>query len=502
MLIPFPELIRKYNIKPEGVVHIGSNTGKPECKWYYDNGVKRTVWIEALPSVYKEMKEEISKYPKSIGLNSLVSDTDGLTVPFNVSSNHGESSSMLEFGSHKIHHPDVTFIDRIRLVTSRFDSLMIRKGINIREFDFLNIDVQGVEGAVLKGIGDMLRVFKYLYIEVNRGEEDVYVNCSKIDDIVSYVAEFGFELKEVKWTGANWGDAYFEKRKDMNSVFKRQQSKPALREGIVNNVPEEFMQDIRFHYPPDNHEIFERWYYLNYNQPNERLYIPIQWTGVLVNNNFGNDLPTIARLQSFIDGLDRSKKYYTIHQFDLGCMVDFKDLDILVFGMAGGRIDYCLPLLCQPHKFEFNVEKTLFASFIGRRTHPVRDKIIDALKDKQGCYISEAKHDMSSYCSIIAHSIFTICGRGFGNNSFRVQEALQYGSIPVIISDERLEPHNIPFEEYGYFIHSDSVDSIYTLLTTLTTTEIKLKQEKLKHYYEKFFSYSGTKTLILEQLKK
>lgn len=499
MLIPFDTLCKKYSIKPEGVLHIGANNAA-ECETYYANGVKRSVWIEALPDVYKELKEVVSKYPKTIALNACVSDVDGHTVQFNVSSNHGESSSMLEFGSHAQAHPDVTFINKIRLVTSRVDTLMIKKGINIREFDFLNIDLQGAELLALRGMGDMLRLFKFVYIELNR--EELYKGCAMFEDVKSYLESFGFVLKEVKWTGAGWGDGFFIKDQSMNSVFKRQQAKPALREGIVNNIPDEFMQEIKFHYPPDNHLVFERWYYQNYNEQSERIYLPIQFTGFLVNNSFGNDPHAVARLQDFVDKLDRSKKYYTIHQFDLGCMVDFKDLDILVFGMAGGRIDYCLPLLCQPHKFEFNVEKTLFASFIGRRTHPVRDKIIDALKDKQGCYISEAKHDMSSYCSIIAHSIFTICGRGFGNNSFRVQEALQYGSIPVIISDERLEPHGIPFEEYGYFIHSDNVDSVYTLLTTLTTTEIKLKQGKLKHYYEKFFSYSGTKSIILEQLKK
>lgn len=499
MLIPFDTLTQRHKFKPKGVVHIGGSTGQ-ERFFYANAGIENVVWIEAIPDVFNQLKANVSCYPNNIALNACISDKDYQNVVFNISSNGGESSSIFNFQEHSNFHPDVTFIDKIRLTTIRVDSLFIAKGIDVRNYDYLSLDIQGSELNALKSMGDMLRLFKYVYVEVNK--IPLYENIPLVGEIDAYLAEFGFEPVDEKYTGAGWGDKFYIKKQDVNSVFKRQQAKPALREGIVNNIPDEFMQEIRFHYPPDNHEIFERWYYLNYNQPSERLYIPIQWTGVLVNNNFGNDLPTIARLQSFIDGLDRSKKYYTIHQFDLGCMVDFKDLDILVFGMAGGRIDYCLPLLCQPHKFEFNVEKTLFASFIGRRTHPVRDKIIDALKDKQGCYISEAKHDMSAYCSIIAHSIFTICGRGFGNNSFRVQEALQYGSIPVIISDERLEPHNIPFEEYGYFIHSDSVDSIYTLLTTLTTTEIKLKQEKLKHYYDKYFSYSGTKSIILEQLKK
>lgn len=499
MLIPFDLLCRKYSIKPEGVFHVGANNCA-EISQYYANGVKQSVWIEALPEVYKELKEVISKYPKTIGINACVSDVDGKQVEFNVSSNHGESSSMFDFNTHSTHHPDVTFIDKIKLTTSRIDSLVIKKGINIREFDFLNIDLQGAELLALKGMGDMLRLFKSCYIEVNR--EELYRGCAMFDEVKIYLEEFGFELKEVKWTSAGWGDAFFQKTQNMNSVFRRQAGKPAMREGIVQNVPEDFMQAIRFPYPPDNLEIFEMWYYLNYNQPNERLYLPIQWTGTLVNHNFGNDTSIIERLQKYVDGLDRSKKYYTIHQFDLGCMVGFKDLDILVFGMAGGRIDYCLPLLSQPHKFEFNNHRTLFATFVGRKTHPIRELVFTNLQHRQGCYISEAKHDLSAYCSLLASSVFGICCRGFGNNSFRLQECLQYGAIPVVVSDVRLEPHGIPFEDYGYYIDEKDADRIYEILQNKTVDEINEKQSKLKYYYDNFFTYDSNKRIILEQLKK
>ncbi len=136
MLIPFDTLCRKYSIKPEGVFHVGANNAA-ECEIYYANGVKRSVWVEALPEVYKELKQVISKYPKTIGINACVSDVNGQEIEFNVSSNHGESSSIFEFGTHSVMHPNVTFVDKIKLKTSRIDSLVIKHGINIRDFDFL-----------------------------------------------------------------------------------------------------------------------------------------------------------------------------------------------------------------------------------------------------------------------------------------------------------------------------------------------------------------------------
>lgn len=496
MLIPFPILKQRYNIQSKGVLHIGANDGA-ECKWYYDNGVERTLWIEALPKAFEELKKTLSGYPNTIALNYCISNKDYKTVSFNVASNKGESSSMLEFGSHAIHHPDVVFTDKIKLTTIRVDTLLNKKGIDIRDYDFLNVDVQGVEGLVLESMGDMLRVFNHLYIEVNRGE-DVYKGCSKFEDIVDYVGSFGFQLKEVKWTSANWGDAYFTKVATGTTPFRPVQRKV---DGMVN-VPQRFKPTIGFHYPPDNSVIFEKWYHDHFSTKTERLFLDISWTAFHVNHAFGNDAAAIADLQNYVDGLDRSKKYYTIHQFDLGCMVDFRDLDIIVFGMAGGRIDYCLPLLSMPHKFEFDNPKTLFANFIGRRTHPLRDKVIDNLRDKQGCYVSEQKHDLHSYCSIMASSVFGVAPTGFGLNSFRLQESLQYGAIPVIIAPKRLEPHGVPFEEYGYFIEEKDADKVYEILQEKTVDEVTEKQSKLKYYYDNYFTYSANSKLIFKHLTK
>jgi FkbM family methyltransferase len=498
VLIPFDVLCRKYSINPKGVLHIGANNAA-ECESYYANGVEKTCWIEALPDIFEEMKEVVSHYPNAIPLKACISDVDFKDVIFNVSSNHGESSSLLEFGTHSTHHSDITFVDKIRMITIRVDTLLNRKQINVRNYDFLNLDLQGSELSALKSMGDMLRLFRYVYIEINR--DDVYVGCAKVDEVEAYLSEFGFELKEAKWTGAGWGDGFFIKRNDMNSVFTRRNIANKFREGMVE-VPNEFMTQMPFCYPDDNVTVFEKWYLDDFNEPTERLYLPVQFTGYHVRHNFGNDLNAIAKLQKYIDGLDRSKKYYTIHQFDLGCMVDFKDLDILVFGMAGGRIDYCLPLLCMPHKFEFDNPKTLFASFVGRHTHPVREVVFNSLRHKQGCYVSDAKHDLSSYCSILSSSVFGLAMRGFGNNSFRLQECLQYGAIPVIISNERLEPHGIRFEEYGVYIDEKDAGNVYEILQSLTVDEVTEKQSKLKYYYDTFFSYSGTKKIILEQLKK
>jgi hypothetical protein len=115
-------------------------------------------------------------------------------------------------------------------------------------------------------------------------------------------------------------------------------------------VPEKFRKRHPFPYPPDNNSIFEEWYFDNFDfQEGEREYLPIFFTGYYVRANFGQDKGAMKALQVFLNRLDRSKKYYTIIQYDGGLLHDVSHLDIKVFSMSGGRSDYPLPLISMPH---------------------------------------------------------------------------------------------------------------------------------------------------------
>ncbi|HIF03461.1 MAG TPA: FkbM family methyltransferase, partial [Nitrospinaceae bacterium] len=73
--------------------------------------------------------------------------------------------------------------------------------------NFLNIDVQGYELEVLKGVGDKLNQIQLIIAEVNRDE--MYEGCPMIEDIDSHVAGFGFERLTVHWQSQSWGDALY-----------------------------------------------------------------------------------------------------------------------------------------------------------------------------------------------------------------------------------------------------------------------------------------------------
>jgi hypothetical protein len=269
---------------------------------------------------------------------------------------------------------------------------------------------------------------------------------------------------------------------------------------MIENVPIRFKPTINTVYPPNNITEFERWLGNNYEECNtDRTYLPVFWTGYHVNNNYGNDAASIQALQEYIDSLDRSKKYWTVVQYDDSVLIDFKDLDVLRFEMSKNNW-VGLPLIGQPHPFTFTGSKKHFANFIGGKTHPIRD-VAEGLKNIPGYYISYEPHDIENYCRIIYDSIFTLCFRGYGLNSFRCTEAVQFGSIPVYISDEFVTPFGTEFSEYGILIHHRSAHRIDEILQSIDPVVVIEKQAKLEEIYEEYYTYEGVLKNIIRTLE-
>ena len=263
----------------------------------------------------------------------------------------------------------------------------------------------------------------------------------------------------------------------------------------VHRVPPEFQPKQLHHYPTDNHHEFERWFKDNTTPVEiagkDRTYLPILWTGYWCNNGYGVKDKVRNRLQLYVDSLPRNKKYFTICQYDDGCMINFKDLDIKIFGMSGGRIDYPIPLLCLPHKFEFpEVKKDIFCSFVGAETHPIRKEMIKQLAGKEGYYITTKKMPLADYCKILARSVFALAPRGYGRSSFRVAEAIHYGAVPIYVSDEFIWPYNEEFPG----ISCQVTDLPCCIPHDFTLLQQQVSEQKV------FYTYEGCKQKILENI--
>jgi len=204
MLIPFDHLFEHYNIRPSGVLHLGANTGQ-EAEVYHGRGVKRVIWVEAIPELFEKLKRNVARWPQDITYCACVSDVNDERVRFQVASNGGQSSSFLEFGTHAVAHPSVRFIRNFFATTIRVDRLLAEE--EIEGSWFLNADLQGAELKALIGMGQLLWKFDHAYIEVN--EDELYKGCPRTKDVDEYLAQFGFVGVETKMTGAGWGDKYY-----------------------------------------------------------------------------------------------------------------------------------------------------------------------------------------------------------------------------------------------------------------------------------------------------
>lgn len=474
MLIDLDFLYNKYHINATGVLHIGASTGQ-EAAAYHKHGLK-VIWFEAIPEVFKLLKRNVVQYTGTVCINACVSDRDGDIVDFNISNNEGQSSSMYEFGTHTTAHPGIIFTNKVRLHTLRVDSILKERNIPAHEYDFVNLDIQGAELKALKGM-DLSNV-RYVYCEVN--VQELYKGIPLLPEIDEYLLKYDLHRVETNMTNWGWGDAfYIRKQRDINNTVQ---------------VPDQFRPKHPFAYPGDNDTEFERWFMQNYKGlENGRTYLPIMWTAYYcIADKNRNRTGAISSLQKFLDHLDKSKKYFTIVQYDDGILNKLDHLDIKVFSMSGKPMDYALPLICKEHKMVTDpIKRNIFASFIGRNTHSIRTEILKIRENNW--LISEQVRSIPEFCTILSKSIFTLCPRGYGPSSFRIMESMQYGSIPVYISDEFIEPHGIDFNTYGVKITPAQVKDLPKILSDINVTE---KQQAVKEVYEEWFTFEANKQVI------
>lgn len=204
MLIPLANLYAKYKIKSTGIVHVGAHWGE-EFKEYARFKLRRQIWVEADPDAYAILMQRIGTQPGVTCVHACIGEENGKTVTFNVSNNDGQSSSYLPLGHHKIIHPEVKYIKKHVLTTSRMDKIFT----SLTDINFLAIDVQGAELQVLKSMGMLLDTINYIYLEVNKKE--TYKGCALVEEIDAFLIDFA-RVETAPWVGDSWSDAFYIRR--------------------------------------------------------------------------------------------------------------------------------------------------------------------------------------------------------------------------------------------------------------------------------------------------
>jgi FkbM family methyltransferase len=208
MLIKIQQLVQQFKLQISGILHIGAHECE-ELNDYNKVGINNSniYWIEALQEKVNFCK---NKYNSINIYQAVIDDQDNNKITFNIT-NNGQSSSILEFGSHKKSHPEVHVVSKQILLTTRMDTLIEREQIPIKHLNFVNLDIQGIELRALKSMEKYLEYVKYIYTEVNT--EHVYKDCNLIEEIDNYLKQFGFiRVAQKIYKQYGWGDAFYIKK--------------------------------------------------------------------------------------------------------------------------------------------------------------------------------------------------------------------------------------------------------------------------------------------------
>jgi FkbM family methyltransferase len=206
MLIPIDEIKRillENNISIKGAFHIGAHECE-ELGFYTHIGINPhdVVWIDALPNKVREASDR--GIPNVY--HAVITDQNDQEVVFHVA-NNGQSSSVLEFGTHSEEHPWVVYVDQIKQQSVTIDTFFERNNIDVSRFDFWNFDIQGAELIALQGATQSIQHAKAIYLEVN--EKELYRGCGLIDRIDAFLAQYNFKRVVTEMTSHGWGDALY-----------------------------------------------------------------------------------------------------------------------------------------------------------------------------------------------------------------------------------------------------------------------------------------------------
>ncbi len=201
MFITVAELSRYWKIIPSGVLHVGAHLAE-EALDYEKYNWTPVIWVEAQPNLVQELNLRLDLKKHKV-IEAAIWDEDNVGLKLHIASS-SQSTSLLQFGSHLDLYPDITFISEIDVSTKRLDTV-----IKPHEMpNFINLDIQGVELAAIRSLGNLLLSVDYIYTEVSKKE--VYKGGTLVGDLDSYLKINGFKRVATRWYfKEGWGDALY-----------------------------------------------------------------------------------------------------------------------------------------------------------------------------------------------------------------------------------------------------------------------------------------------------
>jgi len=240
------------------------------------------------------------------------------------------------------------------------------------------------------------------------------------------------------------------------------------------------------------------------------VYLPIFWTNLQNHPGFAQSrVKYDIVLNQVLQTYPKTTRFFTIVQHDDGPQLQLPK-DTVIFGACTGTIP--LPLIYEDKTNRLSQlerkEPDIFASFVGSLTHPVRQRMANAVESRpyivcrmqKGWNVKVPTEQADEFLDLTLRSKFCLAPRGYGRSSFRFFEAILMDTIPVYFWDD---VQWLPYREHlDYTLFSVSISDIsktYDILSGISEDryqEMKLELQKVKHW----FTLEGMMDYIISKL--
>ena len=141
---------------------------------------------------------------------------------------------------------------------------------------------------------------------------------------------------------------------------------------------------------------------------------------------------------------------------------------------------------------------SLLFSYMGRRCHPVRDRILKLkhhrayIEDTTGLdFFGDSNDELLKrkhhYASVVRDSKFILCPRGGGLASFRLFETLAAGRVPVIISDGWVPPVGPIWDQVAVRVRESQTEQVASIIES-RENEFETMARNARSAWEQWFA--------------
>lgn len=184
-----------------------------------------------------------------------------------------------------------------------------------------------------------------------------------------------------------------------------------------------------------------------------------------------------------------------------------ENIDLIAFESTSDLYDRDIPLIpwvkrsrtdltsISDIKYLFNMKRDLTYSFVGETSYypnlpanHIRGLKMKSLEGNDTSYfigkpsVCESIYGKcGGYKNMLYRSIFTLCPAGYGRWTYRLAESLAAGSIPVIISDGYILPHQnqIKWDNICLRVSEDNICNLREIIMSKTDDEIESMQYEI-----------------------